>query len=333
MRSIVFAALLASLSGCATAQQPVPDSGNAAPATATAAPASAAPDDRPDWVRSNFGPDDRLGAMNHLSPEKTAAAAQLVTTGKTYRLGMVTGPDTAAYGPRTFEVTVLQLDDGTGTPLGASRAVSNDDKIAGSVGVGSQIDGLGHFGLDHRYYNGVPAAEVVRPDGLISFGTHDLPPVATRGILLDMTKAFGNPVPDGTAFNRVEIDAAAAAAGVTIETGDIVLFHTGKMAATDPSELYQTSPGLGVEGAQYLADLDVVAAGSDTWGLEVIPFEDETRPFEVHATLLVRNGVYILENMVTAPLAEDGVTEFFFVLGVPRLQGAVQAIINPVAIR
>lgn len=113
----------------------------------------------------------------------------------------------------------------------------------------------------------------------------------------------------------------------------MVIFHTRKMAASDPTEFYQTLPGLGVEGAQYLADAGVVAVGSDTWGLEVVAFEDPNLVFHVHVTLLVKNGVYILENMVTAPLAEDGVTEFFFALGVPRLEGTVQAIINPVTIR
>ena len=99
------------------------------------------------------------------------------------------------------------------------------------------------------------------------------------------------------------------------------------------TELSPVEPGLGVEGAQYLADLGVVAIGADTWALEVIPFEKEARPFDVHLTLLAKNGVYILENMVTTELAADGVTEFFFTLGAPRLEGAVQAIVNPVAIR
>jgi len=35
----------------------------------------------------------------------------------------------------------------------------------------------------------------------------------------------------------------------------------------------------------------------------------------------------------TLPLAKDKVYEFMFVLGQPRYTGAVQAIINPVAIR
>jgi hypothetical protein len=53
----------------------------------------------------------------------------------------------------------------------------------------------------------------------------------------------------------------------------------------------------------------------------------------VHQILLAKNGVYILENMDTAALAADGATEFLFVLGQPRFQGAVQAVINPIAIR
>ncbi|MEM9669605.1 MAG: cyclase family protein [Pseudomonadota bacterium] len=282
-----------------------------------------------------FGPDDRLGALNHLSAEKTAAAAKLISTGKTYSLGMVTGPDTPAYGPREYDVTVLQLDDGTGTPIGEHRAVSNDDMVRMSLGIGSQIDGFGHFGIEHVYYNGVPAADVVAVDGLKQFGIETLPPIATRGVLLDMTKLLDvDPVPDGTVFNRAEIDAAAEAAGVTIEAGDVVLFHTGKMEATAGlSELPPGEAGPGVEGAQYLADLGVVAVGADNWALEVLPFENPARPFDVHATLLVRNGVYILENMVTAELADDGVTEFFFTLGAPRLEGTVQAVINPVAVR
>lgn len=289
----------------------------------------------PPAAASAYGPDDRLGAMNRLSADKTLAASKLVTTGKTYSLGMVTGRDTPAYGPREYDVTVLQLSDGSGTPLGENKAVGNDDMVDTFVGIGSQIDGLGHMGSDHVYYNNVHVSEFVTTSGLTQFGTHALPPVATRGVLLDMTKHFSAaPVPDGTAFNKAEIDAAAAAAGVTISEGDIVLFHTGKLAATkSETALSPTAPGLGVEGAQYLSDLGVVAIGADTWALEVIPFENEARPFDVHVTLLKENGVYILENMVTDDLAADGVTEFFFTLGTPRLEGTVQAIINPVAIR
>ena len=288
-----------------------------------------------EWAASEFGPDDRLGALNHLTPEKTASAAQLVTTGKTYALGMAVGPNTPAYGPRSYDITVLQLSDGTGATIGANKASGNDDIVNTWVGIGSQLDGLGHMGTEHTYYNGVKASEFVAPDGLKQFSIHDLPPIATRGILLDMTKFMEvSPVPDGTAFNRAEIDGAANEAGVEIEPGDVVIFHTGKMAVTaDDAELSPTEPGLGVEGARYLASLGVVAVGADTWAVEAIPFENPEHVFPVHPVLLAENGVYILENMVTDELAADGVTEFFFTLGTPRLEGTVQSMINPVAIR
>jgi len=327
MKPLLAIAAIAMSAGCSQAQSP--DSGaptSIAPPEAVKAPA--------DWPASPFGKDDRLGAVNHLSAAKTLEAAKLITTGKTYSLGMTVNRETPAYGPRTYDVTVLQLSDGMGKAIGKNQATGNDDIIRTYVGIGSQIDGLGHMGTEHTYYNGVEASEFVATDGLKQFSTHNLPPIATRGVLLDMTLAYGNPVPDGTAFNRAEIDAAAERVGVTIGKGDVVIFHTGKMKATENDKtLSPTEPGLGVGGARYLASLGVVAVGADTWAVEAIPFEDPETVFPVHPTLLAENGVYILENMVTDELAADGVAEFFFSLGVPELEGTVQAMINPVAIR
>ena len=48
---------------------------------------------------------------------------------------------------------------------------------------------------------------------------------------------------------------------------------------------------------------------------------------------LAKNGVHILETIDTNQLAADGVREFLFVLGIPRIVGTVQMVINPVAIR
>jgi kynurenine formamidase len=92
-------------------------------------------------------------------------------------------------------------------------------------------------------------------------------------------------------------------------------------------------PGLGVEGAKYLAGKGVAAIGADTWGLEVVPFEKDVGVFEVHQILLPINGIFILENMNTEELVKDKAWEFLFTLGPARLTGAVQAIINPVAIK
>ena len=289
---------------------------------------------KPDWAASPFGPDDRLGAINYLTPEKTADAAKLITTGKSYSLGMVTSRETPTLGSRSFDIYVLPGGNGSGSATSANKLTSNDDMVVTFNGIGSQIDGLGHIGIEHFHYNGVHVSDFVSQSGLTQFGTDALPAIATRGILLDMTKIYGaSPIPDGTAFNRAEIETALENAGVTLEQGDIVIFHTGKMAALADGSSPSRHAGLGVEGAAYLAEQGVVAIGSDTFCVEVVPFETRGMVYPVHQELLTKHGVYILENMVTHELAADNVTEFFFSLGIPRLKGSVQSIINPVAIR
>ena len=289
-----------------------------------------------DWFPSEHGAGDTLGAVNHLSPEKVVQAARLVKTGKTYPLGVVTGWDTPAYPPRQYAITVIQPGQDSGPTMGANRATGNDDLLYTWMGIGSQLDGLGHMGEEHVYYNGHKASDFVTPKGLKALSIEKIPPIVTRGVLLDMTRHFdANPLPAGTVFNEKAIRARAAAQGVAIEKGDVVLFHTGwqQLADTDPVKFMSGEPGLGFGGAQYLASLDVVAVGSDTWGVEAIPHEDSTLAFPVHVELLAKNGIYILENLDSGALAADEGWEFLFVLGQPRFEGAVQAVINPVAIR
>lgn len=288
-----------------------------------------------DWTKSKWGPNDEIGAANYMKPELVVKAAQLIKAGKTYALGIETNSKTPAYPPRGFKITIVQPGQ-AGTPgLGPSKTTYNDDIIDGWVGIGSQIDGLGHIGVEHVYYNGNKLADFADPSGLKKLGAEKIPPIVARGVLLDMAAHYGTDVvKEGTAFNTKEIEEVAKKQGVEIRQGDVVLFHTGwvSLIGKDDKRYNAGEPGLGVEGAKYLVGKGVVAVGADTWGLEVLPFESKN-VFEVHQILLPMNGTYILENMNTGPLAADKAYEFLFVLGVPRLTGAVQGIINPIAIR
>jgi hypothetical protein len=67
--------------------------------------------------------------------------------------------------------------------------------------------------------------------------------------------------------------------------------------------------------------------------LDVSPPPDPRRASQGHVILLKENGMYILETMNTGPLVRDGAFEFLFVLGQAKVKGAVQMIVNPVAIR
>jgi kynurenine formamidase len=288
-----------------------------------------------DWTKSKWGPDDEIGAANYLTPDLALKAAQLVKTGKVYSLGIPVDTKTPAYPPRGFKITVVQPGQAGSPGMGPSKTTYNDDIIEGWVGVGSQIDGLGHIGVEHVYYNGNKIADFGDPTGLKKLGIDKLPPMVTRGVLLDMAAHYGtNVVKEGTAFNVKEIEEVAKKQGVEIRQGDVVLFHTGwlSLIGKDDKRFATGEPGVGVEGAKYLTGKGVVAVGADTWGVEAIPFESKNI-FEVHQILLPMNGTYILENMDTSGLARDKVYEFMFVLGQPRFKGAVQSMINPVAIR
>ena len=70
--------------------------------------------------------------------------------------------------------------------------------------------------------------------------------------------------------------------------------------------------------------------GSDTWGLEVVPFENQGQVFHVHQILLAENGIFILENVVAQQAINDGVYEGMITVGPHRTTGAVQAIVNPI---
>ena len=299
--------------------------------------AGAASGQGPCQTASKFGPNDQIGNMNNVTPAKTLAATKLVTTGKSYSLAIETNKDTPAYPPRTFAVTIVQPTQTGGGTLGPTKTTYNDDLINGWAGVGTQLDGLGHIGIDNLYFNCNKAADFAMTDGLKKLGVEHVPAVATRGVLLDMAGYFNTDiVKEGTAFNRAEIEGAMKRQGIkSIEKGDVVLFYTGwlKLLGKDNKRFGSVAPGLGRDGARYLASLGVAIVGSDTWSFEVIPFEKDAGVFEVHQILIPLNGIHILENVNTEAMVRDQAWEFLFTLGAARITGGVQSIVNPVAIK
>ena len=298
---------------------------------------SASAQQKPCLTASKFGPDDQIGNLNLVTPAKTLAATKLVTKGKSYRLGIETNKDTPAYPPRTFAVTIVQPTQVGGGSLGPTKTTYNDDMITGWAGIGSQIDGLGHIGIDYLYYNCNKAADFAMTDGLKKLGVEHVPAIATRGVLLDMAGYFNTDiVKEGTAFNRAEIEGAMKRQGISsIEKGDVVLFYTGwlKLLGKDNKRFGSVAPGIGRDGAKYLASLEVAMIGSDTWSFEAVPFEKDAGVFEVHQILIPMNGIHILENINTEEMVKDQAWEFLFTLGPARITGGVQAIINPIAIK
>jgi len=288
---------------------------------------------------SRWGAEDEVGAANHMSPEQVLMAVKLVKQGQSHPLGIVVDPDMPSFPPRSFALQVVQPGQHNGRSLRPQFGwdlVYNDDMAQLWFGTGSQLDGLGHMGEAGTYYNCNEAVDFIDITGLKKLGTHNVPPLVGRGVLLDMAGHFDVTVmAAGQGIAAADIKAAAKAQGVEIRRGDVVLLHTGwtdAMLHSDPTAWASGEPGLTNEAARYLASLQPMAVGSDTWGVDAVPPVEGDRVFYGHIEFLRNNGIYLLETMNTGRLAREGVHEFMFVLGQARIKGAVQMIINPVAL-
>ena len=287
---------------------------------------------------SKWGKGDEIGAANYVTPEQVLMATKLVKKGQTHHLGIVVFPGMPAFPPRTMAMQIVAPGQQNGRSVAGDfgwEMTYLDDVAQLWFGTGPQIDGLGHLGEDGVYYNCNEAKDFMHITGLKKMGTHAIPPLVGRGVMIDIAKHFGvTSMKAGDAIMSADIKAAAKAQGVQIRQGDVVLFHTGwtdAKLASEPAVWAGGEPGISNEAAVYLASLNPMAVGADTWGLEVVPPVKGDKVFYGHVTFLKENGIYILETMNTGRLAKEGVNEFMFVLGQARVRGAVQMIINPVA--
>tara|TARA_R110002074_G_scaffold45015_22_gene117002 strand:+ start:32 stop:994 length:963 start_codon:yes stop_codon:yes gene_type:complete len=287
---------------------------------------------------SKYGKDDEIGAANMITPASVLAASKLIVKGERHPLGIVVDPNMPAFPPRGMMLQVVQPNQQFGRTLEKDfgwDSSYNDDVVQTWLGIGPQIDGLGHLGQAGEFYNCNKGQDFSALTGLKKLGIHTIPPLVARGVLVNMAKHFGvETMKAGQGIGSDDIKAAAKAQGVTFKPGDVILLHTGWTDGTlesDPKAWVAGEPGLSNEAAEYLASMNPVAVGADTWGVEAVPPVEGDKVFYGHVTFLKKNGIYILETMNTGRLAEEGVNEFMFVLGQARLKGAVQMIINPVA--
>ena len=288
---------------------------------------------------SRWGADDEIGAANHVSPEQVLMAAKLVKKGESHPLGIVVDPAMPAFPPRSLNLQVVQPGQQNGRSLRPEFGwdiAYNDDLAQLWFGIGPQLDGLGHMGEAGTYYNCNEAVDFIDISGLKKLGIHNVPPLVGRGVLLDMAAYYGVDVmAAGQGIGAADIQAAAKAQQVDIRPGDVVLFHTGwtdGMLQSEPAAWAAGEPGLTNEAARYLASLQPMAVGADTWGVDAVPPVEGDKLFYGHIEFLRNNGIYLLETMNTGRLAREDVHEFMFVLGQARVKGAVQMIINPVAL-
>ena len=284
------------------------------------------------------------GAISKLTEAHVRKGLAAAKDGTIYSLAVITSPESHSYPGRDYQALTVPIYIGDEKEYGTNKLGGIDDFISLWCGVGTHMDGFGHVSVEGLHFNGMKTEDVIHARGAKQFGVETIPPVATRGVMLDICRLKGvAQLASDYEITRQDIDDACAAQGVEIEDGDVVLIHTGLITDIENKRAYtahgtgsdnlDSEPGIGLNAAKYLVEeKGVVALGSDNWALEVIPAPEAGQFLPVHGYLLAEKGVHIMENVWTSDLARDQVYEFFFVVAGPKWQGAVQMPVHPIAI-
>jgi hypothetical protein len=115
------------------------------------------------WYPSRWGANDQRGAANRITPAKILEAKNLITRGTIYQLGRVYEAGMPMFGTRHYSLRIPQAFKISGT----NQPIYHDELVSGELGqIGTQFDGLGHFGIGDLFYNGNNRADFAQPEGL-----------------------------------------------------------------------------------------------------------------------------------------------------------------------
>lgn len=283
---------------------------------------------------TTWGPTDRRGALNYLTPAHVLAAAGEVRSGRTVSLAapIETQPSPDNPEPSRHEMTA---------PAGASPAAKGLDfaldRIAMNVhgNADSHIDALSHVIYDSVLYNGVPAAAGERSlsidmarDGIVG-----------RGVLLDIPRARGvRWLEPGDYVTAEDLAEAERSQHIEIAEGDLLFVRVGHRARRreqGPWDAARHRAGLHPRALEFVAERRVAVLGSDG-NNDTAPSSTEGVDFPVHVLAVNAMGMHLLDYLQFGELhricAREDRWSFMCVIAPLRLPTATGSPINPIAI-
>ena len=284
------------------------------------------------WGR--WGDHDQKGAVNIVTPEKRAAAARLVRSGRAVSLSREF-PKTPAPNNPTPAIHYMKLEE-----RGEHSGYSADYYGISYHGTAAtHLDALCHVWNEDGMWNGRHPDDAITMDGAV-WGSvdHWKEGIITRGVLLDVPKHRGEPY---VTFDRPvhgwEPEDIASEQGVTMEPGDALVVYSGRekwdedgnpLWGSDPEGL----PGLHASCLKFIRESDCCLL---VWDMMDLRPNGYNLGWSVHGSIFAY-GIGLLDNALLQPLseacAEEGRYEFMLTVNPLRVVGGTGSPVNPVAL-
>jgi hypothetical protein len=284
--------------------------------------------DRPlteNWSPSEWGPDDKAGAVNRTTAAMVLKAVKLVKQGKTATLGKVYQQDAPAFGSRGWRMTIPGLP--TGGPFGPQKLVYNDEYLSTEIGqIGTQFDGPGHIGVitskGNYFYNGRYTEDA-------DVGTYGMGPLGVefvaqkgfvcRGVLLDAVALRGGQLPIPVENKAIRASMRSARVTACFSTPVTATSGTRRIgtASTPPRKPSVSANSIPVSRASDFRPASIWPNARSSSGVR---------------NMMTKNGIWNLENMDLSQLVADKAYEFLFAWSPLKIKGGTGSPGNPIAV-
>jgi len=287
---------------------------------------------------SAWGPADRRGGLNYITPEQVLAAAGEVRLGRTVTLAAPIESRVAADNPDPAVHEMTSPAGDQADPGGLSFAT---DRLAMNIhgNADTHVDALCHVMNQARLYNDVPA-DTVSATGASELSIETAKDgIVGRGVLLDIPRLRGVPwLEPGDRVTAGDLIGAADAQRVRIGQGDLLLVRVGhrqRQAMLGTWDSARARAGLHPAALEYVAERRVALLGSDS-NNDAFPSAAEGVDFPVHVLAVNAMGLHLLDWLQLDDLAglceEAGRWSFCCVVAPLRLVRGTGSPVNPIAI-
>lgn len=282
-----------------------------------------------EWLRGlaaeqRHGPGDRLGSANLIDDQARRRARDAIETGQSVSLSrpLSGGPSVRGDDRPAFTLEIFHQD-------GPIIAGSDHLELDCHSRLNTHLDGLNHMGIDDTWYAGWRPGDPAGPS-IADFAASGL---VTRGVHVDIPALRGVPwVEVDRPVTGADIDAALAASAVEFAPGDALLLDMGRdrFEAEGHTATNEASPGIGIDGARWIADHGVSLL---CW--DFLDAFHPKQPFVPVHLLLWAIGLLLVDNCEFSRLREAlpaGRSTGALVVAPLAISGATGSNVNPLLV-